>query len=170
MQSGKNVTLKESFVLDDYVNDSKVDNTGNQSPIKVVLVERTLVHWDIDPIDASPKFNFPTKGDQTSPSKSATKSRFSAVLSNEVDEANNRRKRMSAMSIDLGIDVKDLYRAVLGINTASMRGIGFDSVENTPGLPPKSKFMKTPNPQLTNYLRSPNPQLTNYIKNSPAPW
>ena len=56
MQSGKNVTLKESFVLDDYVNDSKVENTGNQSPIKVVLVERTLVHWDIDPIDASPKF------------------------------------------------------------------------------------------------------------------
>jgi hypothetical protein len=91
-------------------------------------------------------------------------------MEHDDQEVNNRRRRMSAMSIDLGIDVKDLYRAVLGINTASMRGIGFDSVENTPGLPPKSKFMKSPNPQLTNYMRSPNPQGTNYIKNSPTPW
>jgi hypothetical protein len=91
-------------------------------------------------------------------------------MADEVQEANNRRKRMSAMSTDLGIDVKDLYRAVLGINTKSMRGIGFDSVEYTPGLPPKSKFMKSPIPQLTNYiLKSPNPQLS-YIKHSPNPW
>ena len=48
---------------------------------------------------------------------------------------------MSAMSIDLGLDVKDLYRAVIGLNTKSMRGIGFDSVENTPGLPKNSRFM-----------------------------
>jgi hypothetical protein len=91
-------------------------------------------------------------------------------MADDGQEANNRRERMSAMSMDLGIDVKDLYRAVLGINTKSMRGIGFDSAENTPGLPPKSKFMLSPIPQLTNYiLKSPNPQLS-YIKLSPNPW
>jgi hypothetical protein len=43
-------------VLDDFVNDSKVEDRGQHCPIKVVLVERNPGPWDIDPIDISPKF------------------------------------------------------------------------------------------------------------------
>ena len=53
---------------------------------------------------------------------------------------------MSAISFDLGLDVKDLYRAVIGMNTKSTRGIGFDSVENTPGLPPIGRFHNSEHP------------------------